>query len=150
MLTVQVTSPIDVPQDKIKEKLRQKAPWIIKQKSFFLAFHPKTPERKFVSGETHFYLGRQYRLKIQTDEKESVKLKGKFIEVTVVDRSNASTLLKAWYLDHARVKFHELANSLIVQFSKYNPHPPAHCLPSFTHLIIRLFTQSESLRIPAA
>lgn len=122
-MMVQVTSPIDVPQDKIKEKLRQKAPWIIKQKSFFLAFHPKTPERKFVSGETHFYLGRQYRLKIQTDEKESVKLKGKFIEVTVVDRSNASTLLKAWYLDHARAKFHELANSLIVQFSKYNVKP---------------------------
>jgi predicted metal-dependent hydrolase len=122
-MSVHVTSPMDVPQDRIKERLRLKAPWILKQKSFFLAFHPKTPERKYVSGETHFYFGRQYRLKIHTGEKESVKLKGKFIEVSVIEKSKASSLVNAWYLDHARHKFNILAAPLIAQFSKYNVHP---------------------------
>lgn len=34
-LQVLVKAPIDSPLDKIKEKLLKKAPWIIKQQSFF-------------------------------------------------------------------------------------------------------------------
>jgi len=41
---------------KIKEKLTKKAPRIIRQQIFFLYFHPKTPERKFVGGESHYAL----------------------------------------------------------------------------------------------
>ena len=63
-LNVWVKAPFDTSLEKVKEKLRKKAPWIIRQQSFFLSFHPKTPARKFISGETHSYLGRQYRLKI--------------------------------------------------------------------------------------
>ena len=63
-LSVLVKAPVDTSLEKVKEKLRKKAPWIIRQQSFFLYFHPKTPARKYISGETHLYLGRQYRLKI--------------------------------------------------------------------------------------
>ena len=76
-LSVIVKAPIDASVGKIKEMIHKKAPWIIRQQSFFLAFHPKMTERKFVGGETHLYLGRQYRLKIITESVESVKLKGK-------------------------------------------------------------------------
>jgi len=31
------------------------------QQGFFLSFHPKTTKRKYISGETHLYMGRQYR-----------------------------------------------------------------------------------------
>ena len=79
-LFVIVRVPVDTSIEKVKERLIKKAPWIIRQQSFFLSFHPKTPARKFISGETHLYLGRQYRLKIIIDNSESVKLKGKFIE----------------------------------------------------------------------
>src|SRR5665213_3551179 len=76
-LDVLVKAPVNTSLKKIREKITRKAPWIIKQQSFFLSFHPKTPARKFISGETHLYLGRQYRLKIQIGNEESVKLKGK-------------------------------------------------------------------------
>ena len=122
-MKVLVKAPIDTPYDRIKEKLKHKAPWIIKQKSFFLAFHPKTPERKFVSGETHFYLGKQYRLKVIPGPTESVKLKGKFIEVTVLDKSKVPVLMKSWYLEHATHKFNILAIPLIAQFAKYKVNP---------------------------
>ena len=80
-LKVLVKDPIDSSLEKIKDKIRRKAPWIIKQQRFFLSFHPKTPARKFVGGESHLYLGRQYRLKILPGKSESVKLKGQYIEV---------------------------------------------------------------------
>ncbi len=122
-LSVLVKAPIDTSIEKVKEKLRKKAPWIIRQQSFFLSFHPKTPARKFIGGETHLYLGRQYRLQIHLGKDESVKLKGKFIEVTTSEKSRAKDLLNDWYLQHAKTKFHAIAQPLIDKFKKHKVEP---------------------------
>ena len=122
-MDVLVKAPADTSIEKIKEKIRKKAPWIIKQQSFFLSFHPKTPIRKYVSGETHLYLGRQYRLQIVMGDAESVKLKGKFIEVTASEKSRTKALLQDWYLQHARTKFHSIATPLIDKFKKHKVEP---------------------------
>lgn len=122
-LNVLVKAPIDSSIDNIKEKLVKKAPWIIKQQSFFLSFHPKTTERKFISGETHLYLGRQYLLKVVIDNSESVKLKGKFIEVKTTNKSKAKQLVNAWYLNQARSKFISIAQQLIDNFKKHKVEP---------------------------
>lgn len=122
-MEVLVKAPIATSLEKVKEKIRKKAPWIIKQQSFFLSFQPKTPQRKYISGETHLYLGRQYRLQIQIGKEESVKLKGKFIEVTVSDKKRTKELLNNWYLQHARTRFHEIAEPLINKFKKYKVEP---------------------------
>lgn len=122
-LSVLVKAPIDTSMEKVKEKLRKKAPWIIRQQSFFLSFHPKTPARKFIGGETHLYLGRQYRLQIHIGIDESVKLKGKFIEVTTREKSRTKDLLNDWYLQHAKTKFHAIAEPLIDKFKKHKVEP---------------------------
>lgn len=122
-MDVLVKAPKDSPISKIEEKLQKKAPWIIKQQSFFLAYHPKTTERKYISGETHLYLGRQYLLKVEEEKIESVKLKGKYIEVKTPDRSRTKKLLNDWYLIHAKSKFHSTALPLIENFKKYNVEP---------------------------
>lgn len=122
-LTVAVKVPIDTPLEKVKEKLRKKAPWIIKQQSFFLSFHPKITERKYINGETHLYLGRQYHLKVEQSNVEAVKLKGKFIEVAVIDRSRVKQLLSEWYLQNAKRKFYSIAQPLIEIFKKYKVEP---------------------------
>lgn len=69
------------------------------------------------------YLGRQYRLQISIDKEESVKLKGKFIEVIASDKSRAKDLLNDWYLQHARTKFHAIAAPLIDKFKKHKVEP---------------------------
>ncbi|MCA6381216.1 MAG: M48 family metallopeptidase [Cytophagales bacterium] len=122
-MEVLVRAPTDTSIEKIKEKIRKKAPWIIKQQSFFLSFQPKTPQRKYVSGETHLYLGRQYRLQIKIGKEESVRLKGKFIVVTVAEKSRTKDLLSSWYLEHARLKFHSVAAPLIDKFKKHKVEP---------------------------
>lgn len=121
--TVVVKAPLKASLERVQEILKKKAPWIIKQQSFFLSFHPRTPVRKYISGETHLYMGRQYRLKIKEGTNESVKLKGKFIEVTSLDKSKAKQLVHNWYLQSARIKFHDLAQPLIDKFKKYKIEP---------------------------
>lgn len=122
-MEVLVKAPIDTSIEKVKEKIRKKAPWIIKQQSFFLSFQPKTPKRKYISGETHLYLGRQYRLQIQIGDEESVKLKGKFIEVIATEKSRAKDLVNDWYFQHAKSKFQAIAQPLIEKFKKHNVEP---------------------------
>ena len=117
-------APVDCPEDKIYEKIRKRDPWIIKQRSFFLSFQPKTPPGKFVSGETHLYAGRQYRLKIETgDQDESVKLRGQFIVVTTIDKFNAKQLLGEWYIRNAKIKLTKIAQPLIQSFKRRNVFP---------------------------
>ena len=115
-MDVLVRDPVDTPIESIREKIRKKAPWIIKQQSFFLSFHPKTPVRKYVGGETHLYLGRQYRLKINSVRTESVKLKAGYIEVDTQDKTRVKELVIDWYLHHARTKFKSIAQPLIERF----------------------------------
>ena len=122
-LDILVKAPIDTSLEKIKEKVRKKAPWIIKQQSFFLSFHPKTPARKFIGGETHLYLGRQYQLKIEQSNMESVKLKGKFIEITTTDKTRVKQLVNEWYLKNAKLKLHTIAQPLIDEFKKHKIEP---------------------------
>lgn len=122
-LDVLVKAPIDSSLDKIKEKLLKKAAWIIKQQSFFLSFQPKTPARRYIGGETHLYLGRQYLLKIESSKDESVKLKGQFLIVKTIDKSRTPALVKEWYLQHAKSKFKEIAEPLIEKFKRHKVKP---------------------------
>jgi predicted metal-dependent hydrolase len=123
-MEVLVKAPTDASMEKIKEKIRKKAPWIIKQQSFFLSFQPKTPQRKYVSGESHLYLGRQYRLKVISDrfkvDNECVKLKGQFLEVWTKDSSRVKELVNNWYLEKASEKIIPLAQELFDKFITRN------------------------------
>jgi predicted metal-dependent hydrolase len=118
-----VKAPNGVSIEQIKEKVRKRSPWILKQKDFFLSFHPKTPERRYVSGESHLYLGRQYRLTVTEGPKNSVRYKGRFIEVVTKDKEKAGVLLKQWYREKAKAMFAELAEPLILRFEKYSVKP---------------------------
>ncbi len=124
-MEVWVKAPVGSTIDKIKEKLYKKAPWILKQQNFFLTYHPKTTERKYISGETHLYLGRQYLLKVESSDHDSVKLKGKFLEVQAQEQSNVKKLVDNWYLEHARSTFHAIAQPLIEKFRKHQVEPSA-------------------------
>ena len=122
-LLVLVKAPVDTTLEKVKEKVKKKAPWILKQQSFFLSFHPKTTARRFVGGETHLYLGRQYRLKILESKTESVKIKGQFIEVETLKKVRVKQLVNEWYLKNAKIKFHSIAQPLIDKFKKHKVEP---------------------------
>ncbi len=107
-LTVKVLAPIGKPLDEIVSRVKRRAPWIWKQINHFERFHPIQPPRRYVSGETHIYLARQYRLKIIKANSESVKLKGRYLKVHTDDRNDRKKierLVLEWYREHARLIF---------------------------------------------
>ncbi len=107
-LSVVVTAPRGKGIDSVKEKVHKRAAWILKQKEFFKDFLPMMPPRQYISGESHYYLGKQYRLKVIESHQEQAKMQGRYINVYVKnrdDRNRVEELFKAWLLSHARTRF---------------------------------------------
>lgn len=121
--STEVNAPIGSSIEKIEQKVRKRAAWILKQQDHFLSFEPRNTSRNYVSGESHLYLGRQYRLLIVQSDKELVKHTGAQIEVRTQEPQNAKLLLEAWYLDKSKNWFHSIAQPLIERFKQYNVEP---------------------------
>jgi len=126
-LSVEVVAPLDIQLDDIFYRVRKKATWILKQQRYFEQFHPFEPMKEFVSGETHKYLGRQYRLKVVQSSINVVKLKGKYLNVGTTNKSDSvliEKLLYQWYRDHARVKYMAILSKYLEKLNKYDIDEP--------------------------
>ena len=105
----------------------KRSAWILKQKCYFEKFLPELSERKYISGETHRYLGRQYRLKVIADVKNDVKLKGKYIYINTLNKHDSEynkKLIYDWYRSHAEVKFNDIFERCYEKLRKYNIKKP--------------------------
>ena len=130
-LTVQVISPIDATIESIKAKVRKRANWITRQRQFFQDLDIDSfPNFEYIGGETHRYLGRQYRLKIvpiTTNEKAQVKLIGQYFHIFTPEKDNpkkTKQLLNNWYKSKAKIKFQERFNHCYKAIEKYGlPQP---------------------------
>ncbi|MCA6433865.1 MAG: DUF45 domain-containing protein, partial [Cytophagales bacterium] len=109
-LSIKVVAPRKAAISAIQEKILKRGQWIKKQQHYFEQFLPRTPKREYVSGETHYYLGKQYILRIRKSSDESVKLKGGEL-IVKVERTNdvkqIKQILSSWYYQHALKKFDE-------------------------------------------
>lgn len=113
---VAVTAPYDIALDKIETKVRKRLSWIERNLRIVAQFPQPQAPRQWVSGETHLYLGRQYRLKIELGEEPIVKMKGSFFNVLVSDKTDVETIQKVmerWYQDHARPIFEQRLNQCL-------------------------------------
>jgi len=104
-LRVVVVAPLGAPLARVRAVIRKRALWIKRQLRELSLLHPLPVPRQFVSGETHRYLGRQYRLRIRRRRDESVKLAGGRIRVTLRQPSNPRAvrdLVNGWYQKRAK------------------------------------------------
>ena len=121
-MSVRVKAPLKRTYCEIEKKVRKRAAWIIEQRYFFSLFLPIQPAKKYISGESHFYLGRQYRLKVVSSTEEQVVLKRGIINVYTKDRNNSSqikTLLGRWYKQRGTIKY---AERLKLYYAKTKRH----------------------------
>jgi predicted metal-dependent hydrolase len=119
--TVSVAAPISASPESIAAKVRKRAAWILAQQRYFDQFNPRTPARRYVSGETHLYLGRQYRLRVVKGECNSVKLMRGTIEIQSSHPESSEqtrALLEAWYRAKARAKFLARSEACMGRFSR--------------------------------
>jgi len=121
---VKVIAPFDTPDEKLYSKLREKAPWIIKQQLDFLSYHPLTPPRKYVNGETHLYLGRQYKLRIEKAAANEVKLFRGRLLVLKKENTSPKNLLTDWYREKAAIHFEDTLKKVLPLFMRYDISEP--------------------------
>ena len=127
-LQVSVVAPMNTSMPAIEAKVRKRAAWILRQQQELELFLPHTPPRQYVSGESHRYLGRQYRLKVQQGEPASVKLTRGFLTVVTPDKTDTTqvqSLVEDWYRTQAKRVLPEQLQAMLPRFNRVGvPHEP--------------------------
>jgi predicted metal-dependent hydrolase len=106
--TLQVVAPLGADPCHVIRLVDQKADWVFRKLQQVRDFHPLPTPHRYVSGETFLYLGRQYRLKVDVGPNTPAKLKGKFLHVTVPDKTDTKAVESSvlqWYRTRANVLF---------------------------------------------
>jgi len=108
--TVTALAPSSRTLEEVLTRLNRRRGWIAKQRRHFEKYQPLPREKWYVSGETHRYLGRQYRLRVHRAGAASVRLVGRFFEVHVPAPEQPRAVAAAmgrWYQSHAESVFQE-------------------------------------------
>ena len=107
---VAIFAPADEEICEIRRRAHRKGAWIFAQIDT-IAQRPKvTPKRRFISGETHLLLGRQYRLSIEQSDDPHVRLQDGRLVIsarTTDDQPHCRRLLQAFYVLRAREVFRQ-------------------------------------------
>ncbi len=105
---VRVAAPMTVSNDAVRLAVISKLGWIGRQRRKFLK-QPRQSKREMVSGESHYFLGRRYRLRVVEFEgsaTQSVRMQHSVIELRVRGGAGASSrrvVLEAWYRKQLRL-----------------------------------------------
>ena len=97
---VRVAAPLRVSDSAVRLAVVGKLGWIKRQRAKFES-QPRQSRREMVSGESHYFLGRRYRLRvIERDGLPMVVVKGRFIEIHLRPETKAGQrdeMLQQWY-----------------------------------------------------
>ena len=117
---VVATVPHDATDDSIQQAMLKRARWIWQNIEEFAKQKDYVLPKRYVSGETQFYLGRRYVLKVLIDSEQvsNVKLSRGKLNVTLRkdfdDRVvKIKPLIDKWYQHKAKAIFHERLNKML-------------------------------------
>ncbi|MFC1612950.1 M48 family metallopeptidase [Patescibacteria group bacterium] len=120
-LIIILKCPIEYSEEKISKFLKRKWLWIEKQIAYFKKFQKKYSHKEYISGESFFYLGKQYKLVVNRAKFDKVSLKYGKIQVDTTKKvSNGrynKKLLKEWYNKRILFIFNEQYNKVFKNFS---------------------------------
>lgn len=132
--SVRVTAPEGTDLEDVRKAVRKRARWISTKVRGFKAQTEQLLPRSYVSGETHFYLGKQYLLKVRYDPKATpgVKLiRGQLVTtVRTMDKDEPRTRVLEWYRTHALDNFTRRITELSkeIPWLKAKEAPPVRLL----------------------
>ena len=110
---VSVVVPVNTPAEKIDQLLVAKRRWIKEKITLHQEMTPASSKR-YVSGEAFSYLGRNYRLKVETGNFAPVKLLNGRLVVTVPNGTEQPHMVRnalvRWYKRQAEQKLTEKVN----------------------------------------
>ena len=116
---VQVFTPLDIEYTQLMHAVKKRSRWIYQQLCVFREQTQLITPRQYVSGESHYYLGKQYQLKVieSTEEIQGVKLLRGKLQVTLrkKETNKVKDLLAQWYRVRAKEVFAKRITSMIDQ-----------------------------------
>jgi predicted metal-dependent hydrolase len=116
---IDVQAPVGTAPEAIKRAMLKRARWIHNHIENIRRQHSYVLPREYVSGESHYYLGRRYVLKVfeTADVDPQVKLLRGQLQVHTGSRRPEviKALLLDWYRDHAREQFDKRLQALVNQ-----------------------------------
>ena len=124
-LSVEVVAPENASMPAIEQRVQRKASWIVEKQNWFAKFPKAPPPKQYLGGETHLYMGRRYRLKIEKAECCEIKIDGGFIRILTKDLHPASVkkILDEWLRAKATVLFKKIFADCVKKYAKSNaPH----------------------------
>jgi len=125
---VEVSAPADSDDNAVLQAVRKRAGWISLQLQDFRQQQEYLCAREYISGESHFYLGKQYLLKVLEAEREpeGVKmLRGKLeVRLRQKDPAKVKKLLGDWYKTRAKAVFYRRLNTMLEQALWTTTQPP--------------------------
>ncbi|MGE8065458.1 M48 family metallopeptidase [Pseudomonas sp. NPDC089569] len=125
---VSVQAPVAASDEDILQVLKHRGRWIYQQLRQFRAQLTHIRPRQYISGESHYYLGKQYLLKVleaPNDVPHVRMLRGK-LEVSVRHKTaeNVREQLRAWYRVRARDVFTRRLQAVLEQTLWVEEEPP--------------------------
>lgn len=129
---VVVSAPEDATSETVLYAVKQRGRWIYEQLREFRQQLEHVTLRKYISGESHYYLGKQYLLKVHVEpnQVQGVKLlRGKLeVSVRASDATRVKNLLIDWYKIRAREVFARRLDVLLEQALWVQERPPIRIL----------------------
>lgn len=96
-----VRAPRLASQVQIKAVVTSKADWIRKKQAQLAKKHPPTQPKAFTPGETFWYLGEQYPLRLTERQRPSLDLDGAFL-LSRAAKPRAKEVFIEWYREETR------------------------------------------------
>lgn len=114
---ITVAAPEDATDAEIIKAVKKRSRWVYRHLEYFRKQQEHLTPRQYISGESHYYLGKQYLLKVieSPEELQGVKLLRGKIEVRVKQKSpkTLKTLLNSWYKSRAREIFLQYMSEML-------------------------------------
>lgn len=115
---VVVHSPVDASDEDVLYAVKKRAAWIWHQQQKFKKQLTDIIPRRYVSGESHYYLGKQYLLKVFVEPScQTIKLLRGRLEITVKNKmpEDVRAALCNWYKQRAYDVFNRRLDILLTQ-----------------------------------
>lgn len=103
-LRVTVVAPAGGSIEEVAHRVSRRAKWIAKQLRELERWHPLPTPKRYIPGESHLYLGRQYRLRVELGPASVALAPGRIIVRAqgVFDLNEIRCTLVEWYRKRAR------------------------------------------------
>lgn len=129
--SVLVLAPTGCDDATVEEKIQLRASWISRQLAMFSRYERHTAPRQYLSGESHRYLGRQYRLRVVANDERLSKAQVKLTrgEILVASQGplppeKVKELLRRWYLVRAKEIYAQVLDDVFDVFARQGNEKP--------------------------